>query len=74
MYTADPEKDPNATRYDHLSYDEVIKNKLAVMDTTAIVLCRDNNLPIRVSNMNKPGALLRVVSGEAEGTLVDGGE
>lgn len=74
VYTADPEKDPNATRYDHLSYDEVIKNKLAVMDTTAIVLCRDNNLPIRVSNMNKPGALLRVVSGEAEGTLVDGGE
>ena len=74
VYTSDPEKDPNATRYDHLNYDEVIKNKLAVMDTTAIVLCRDNNIPIRVSNMNKPGALLRVVSGEAEGTLVDRGE
>lgn len=74
VYTADPEKDPNATRYDHLDYDEVIKNKLAVMDTTAIVLCRDNNIPIRIFNMNKPGALLRVISGEAEGTLVDGGE
>lgn len=74
VYTADPEKDPSATLYEHLSYDEVIKNKLAVMDTTAIVLCRDNNIPIRVSNMNKPGALLRVVSGEAEGTLVDRGE
>lgn len=73
VYTADPEKDPNATRYDHLDYDEVIKNKLAVMDTTAIVLCRDNNIPIRIFNMNKPGALMRVVSGEAEGTLVDGG-
>jgi len=74
VYTADPEKDPSATLYAHLNYDEVIKNKLAVMDTTAIVLCRDNNIPIRVSNMNKPGALLRVVSGEAEGTLVDKGE
>lgn len=74
VYTADPEKDPAAKLYEHLSYDEVIKNKLAVMDTTAIVLCRDNNIPIRVSNMNKPGALLRIVSGEAEGTLVDRGE
>ncbi len=74
VYTADPEKDPKATLYEHLSYDEVIKNKLAVMDTTAIVLCRDNNIPIRVSNMNKPGALLRIVSGEAEGTLVDRGD
>ena len=74
VYTADPEKDPSATLYEHLNYDEVIKNKLAVMDTTAIVLCRDNNIPIRVSNMNKPGALLRIVSGEAEGTLVDRGD
>lgn len=74
VYTADPEKDPSAKLYEHLNYDEVIKNKLAVMDTTAIVLCRDNNIPIRVSNMNKPGALLRVVSGEAEGTLVDRGD
>lgn len=74
VYTADPNKDPSARLYEHLSYDEVIRNKLAVMDTTAIVLCRDNNIPIRVSNMNKPGALLRVVSGEAEGTLVDRGE
>jgi len=74
VYTADPEKDPTAKLYTHLVYDEVIKNKLAVMDTTAIVLCRDNNIPIRVSNMNKPGALLRIVAGEAEGTLVDRGD
>lgn len=74
VYSADPEKDPNATRYEHLTYDDVIKHKLAVMDTTAIVLCRDNNIAIRVSNMNKSGALLRVVSGEAEGTLVDRGD
>ena len=73
VYTADPEKDPSAKLYEHLTYDEVIKNKLAVMDTTAIVLCRDNNIPITVANMNKPGAMMRVVSGEKEGTLVDGG-
>ncbi len=73
VYTADPEKDSSAKLYEHLTYDEVIKNKLAVMDTTAIVLCRDNNIPIKVANMNKPGAMMRVVSGEAEGTLVDGG-
>ncbi|MDH5445868.1 MAG: UMP kinase [Gammaproteobacteria bacterium] len=74
VYTADPNKDPSAKLYEHLTYDEVIKNKLAVMDTTAIVLCRDNNIPIKVANMNKPGAMMRVVSGEAEGTLVDGGK
>ena len=74
VYTADPEKDKTATRYEHLTFDEVIRNKLGVMDTTAIVLCRDNNLPIRVFNMNKQGALMRIICGEAEGTLVDKGE
>ncbi len=74
VYTADPEKDPSATMYKHLNYDEVIRNKLAVMDTTAIVLCRDNDIPIRVFNMNKQAALLRIVSGDAEGTLVNKGE
>jgi len=70
VYSADPVKDPSATKYDKLSFDEVIVNKLAVMDTTAIVLCRDNNLPIRVFDMNKHGALINVVNGLDEGTLV----
>ncbi len=70
IYTADPKKDPTATRYERLSYDQVIENKLAVMDTTAIVLCRDNRLPILVYNMAKPGALINIVEGGNEGTLV----
>jgi uridylate kinase len=70
VYSADPEKDPTALRYTKLSYDEVINNKLAVMDTTAIVLCRDNKLPIRVYNMNKAGVLMSIVQGQDEGTLV----
>jgi uridylate kinase len=70
VYSADPKKDPTAIRYDKLGYDEVINNKLAVMDTTAIVLCRDNKLPIRVYNMNKAGALMNIVQGKDEGTLV----
>jgi uridylate kinase len=70
VYSADPKKDPTAERYDKLGYDEVINKKLAVMDTTAIVLCRDNKLPIRVYDMNKPGALMNIVQGAAEGTLV----
>jgi len=74
VYDADPAKNKSAKLYEHLVYDEVIKNKLAVMDTTAIVLCRDNDIPIRVFNMNKEGALMRVVCGEAEGTLVDKGD
>lgn len=71
VYSADPKKDKNAVRYDRLSYDEVINNKLEVMDTTAIVLCRDNKLPIRVFNMNKKGALMNIVKGMDEGTLVE---
>ena len=70
VYSADPVKDPNAVKYDTLSFDEVINQKLAVMDTTAIVLCRDNDLPIVVFDMNKPGALANVVYGRGEGTLV----
>ncbi|MBI1421973.1 MAG: UMP kinase [Gammaproteobacteria bacterium] len=70
VYSADPKKDPKAVRYDKLGYDEVINNKLAVMDTTAIVLCRDNKLPIRVYDMNKEGALMKIVQGNDEGTLV----
>ena len=71
VYSADPNKDKDAVRYDRLSYDEVINNKLEVMDTTAIVLCRDNKLPIRVFNMNKKGALMNIVKGMDEGTLVE---
>jgi len=70
VYSADPKKDPTAMRYTKLGYDEVINDKLAVMDTTAIVLCRDNKLPIRVYNMNKAGALMNIVQGKDEGTLV----
>ncbi len=71
VYSSDPVKDPKAVMYEKLTYDTVINEKLAVMDTTAIVLCRDNGIPIRVFNMNKKGALMRVVMGENEGTLVE---
>lgn len=71
VYSSDPKKNPDAKRYDSLSYDEVIHNKLAVMDTTAIVLCRDNKIPLRVFNMNKPGALMNIVNGLNEGTIVN---
>lgn len=70
VYSADPVKDPNAELYHNLSYDEVLEKKLNVMDATAIVLCRDHKMPIRVYNMTKEGALDRVIQGEQEGTLV----
>lgn len=71
VYDKDPEKDPSAILYDRLSYDQVIEGKLAVMDTTAVVMCRDHNIPIRVMNLSKSGALERVFRGEPEGTLVE---
>lgn len=70
VYSADPIKHADAQYYKHLSYDEVIERKLMVMDVTAIVLCRDYAMPLCVFNMNKPGALMRIVMGEEEGTLV----
>jgi len=70
VYSADPVKDSSAKRFDQLSYDKVIEQKLGVMDTTAVVLCRDNNMPLRVLDMMKPGALLKAAQGEDEGTLV----
>ncbi len=73
VYSADPVKDASATLYESLTYDEVLSKKLAVMDATAIVMCRDQNMPLRVFNMNKPGALMRVINGESEGTLVEKG-
>ena len=73
VYSADPVKDASAILYESLTYDEVLAKKLAVMDATAIVMCRDQNMPLRVFNMNKPGALMRVIKGESEGTLVEKG-
>ena len=70
VYTADPVHDKTAVRYDKLGYDEVIERKLGVMDTTAVVLCRENNMPLRVLDMMKPGTLMRVARGMDEGTLV----
>jgi uridylate kinase len=70
IYTSDPAKDPHATRYDQVSFDEAISRNLKVMDATAFALCRDQRLPIRVLSVFKPGALLSAVRGESEGTLV----
>ena len=70
VYSADPNKDPKATRYSTISFDEAISKHLQVMDATAFALCRDQKLPIKVFSIVKPGALLRVVMGEDEGTLV----
>jgi len=70
VYSADPEKDPSAVRYDRITFDEAMQRNLQVMDATAFALCRDRELPIRVFSINKPGALQRVVEGEDEGTLV----
>ncbi|MAY43199.1 MULTISPECIES: UMP kinase [unclassified Neptuniibacter] len=74
VYTADPVKDPKARRYLHLSFDEVLDQQLGVMDLTAICLTRDHDMPIRVFNMNKPGALANMVVGGGEGTLIDSSE
>ncbi|MBC7919522.1 MAG: UMP kinase [Ferruginibacter sp.] len=70
VYTADPEKDLSATRYSNISFDEVYRQGLNVMDMTAFTLCKENDLPIIVFDMNKPGNLLRVVQGEKIGTLI----
>ena len=70
IYTADPVKDPTATRYDRISYLQVLQERLQVMDATAISLCMDNKLPILVFNLKTPGNIKRVVMGEAVGTVV----
>ena len=70
IYSADPKKDPAATRFSKISFDEAISRNLQVMDATAFALCRDQKLPIKVFSIFKPGALLRIVKGEDEGTLV----
>ncbi|HMO39743.1 MAG TPA: UMP kinase [Saprospiraceae bacterium] len=72
IYTADPEKDPSATRFDTLTFAKVISLGLSVMDMTAFTLCRENNLPIIVFDINERDNLRRIVTGEAIGTLVEG--
>lgn len=71
VYSADPVKDPRATFYPTLSYDRALTENLQVMDATAIVLCRDNGMPLRIMNINDPGALMRLLHGEAIGSLVE---
>ena len=71
VYSADPLTDPTARRFARLDYDQVLQRKLSVMDATAIVMCRDNDMPLRVVDMDKPGALVRSVMGEDEGTLIE---
>lgn len=70
IYTADPEKDPNAVRYEEISFQEVYDKDLNVMDMTAITLCKENKLPIIVFDMNKPGNFMKIAQGEPIGTLV----
>ena len=70
IYSDDPVRNPNATRYAHLTFDKVLADKLNVMDATAIVMCRDNRLPLRVFNLNNSGDLTRIVRGEDVGTTV----
>ena len=70
VYSADPKKDPTATRYDKITFDEAMARNLGIMDATAFALCRDQKLPIKVFSIVKPGALKRAVLGQDEGTLV----
>ncbi len=70
VYTADPEKVPTATKYSDITFQEVYEKGLAVMDMTAFTLCQENNLPIHIFDMNKPGNLLKLISGETIGTYV----
>ena len=71
VYDSDPVRNPDAKRYERLTYDEALTNKLGVMDATALVLCRDNNIPLRVFDVYQPGDLKRIIMGEPIGTLVE---
>lgn len=70
VYDRDPVGDPDAVRFDTVTYDQVISDKLAVMDATAVVMCRDNNLPLRIFDLTRPNALIQAMSGEEIGSLV----
>ncbi|MEL6359302.1 MAG: UMP kinase, partial [Bacteroidota bacterium] len=70
IYSADPEKDPTATKYDHLSYDDAIERQLRIMDQTAFTMCRENGIPIIVFDINEPTNLRKIIFGETVGTTV----
>jgi uridylate kinase len=70
VYTADPEKDPKAEKFDSISFEEVIVRRLKIMDSTAFTMCRDNNMPIVVFDMNKKGNLIKLIEGGKTGTLI----
>jgi len=70
VYTADPEKDPDARKFDFISFEEVIEKRLKVMDPTAFTMCRENNMPIIVFDMNTNGNLMKIVKGSEIGTLI----
>ena len=70
IYTADPEKDPNATKFDTISFDEIYERNLRIMDLTATTMCKENNLQVLVFNMDETGNLQRVMNGENIGTIV----
>lgn len=72
VYDKDPKQHPDATRFDQLTYDQVIRRDLKVMDTAAFALCRDSDMPLRIFDMSQPGQLLRILQGESIGTLVQG--
>lgn len=74
IYSADPKKNPTATLYHHLTYQEALKKELAIMDLAAFCQCRDYNMPLRIFNIGKPGMFLEVMLDKSVGTLVDGGE
>ena len=71
VYSDDPKRNPQAERFDRLSYDDAIGRRLMVMDTTALALCRENGLPLQVFNIHEPGNLGRAAAGEAIGTRVE---
>ncbi|MFI3180174.1 MAG: UMP kinase, partial [Methylococcales bacterium] len=71
VYSADPNKDSNAKFYDRLTYDEALDQRLNVMDTTALVLCRDNNMPMRVMNIFEQGAVMKLMTGQNIGSLIE---
>ncbi len=73
VYSADPVTNPNATRYDRLSFDEVLERKLMVMDATAVVMCRDHAMPLRIFSINNEGDLVRMMCGDDVGTVVERG-
>jgi uridylate kinase len=73
VYSSDPNKDPDARLYPSLTYDQALLEKLKIMDATALILCRDNNMPLRVMNIFEPGAIMRLMQGENVGSLIEAG-